>query len=176
MGVKIKSITGKIDGFGQISHNPHDYFAGLGGTQLLSLVSTQDPDVTIKTDKYTVCVYKILGKYVIQVVFGIKGVMPYTAHNVDKMYRNTASAECLVSAAENAVKLLNYKATRQYKTRLEERRRAEGYTQKQLSDITGIHVNVISRIERGDRDISNCEFGTVVKLARALECRAEDIA
>ena len=175
MGVKIKSITGKLDGFGQISHNPHDYFAGLGGAQLLSLVSTQDPSVIIETDKYTVCVYKVLGKYALQIVIGIKGIMPYTTHSADKMYRNTASAECLVNAAESFMSLLHYTTTRQYKTRLEERRRAEGYTQKRLSEITGVHVNVISRIERGERDITNCEFGTVAKIAKALECRAEDL-
>lgn len=172
---KIKSITGKLDGFGQISHNPHDYFAGLGGTQLLSLVSTQDPDVTIETDKYTVCVYKILGKYALQVV-GINGVMPYMTHNVDKMYRNTASAECLVNAAEESTKLMQMQMTRQHKTHLEDRRRAAGYTQKQLAELTGVHANIISRLERGEQDISNCEYGTVKKLAHALECRMEDLA
>lgn len=174
--IKIKKITGKLEGFGQISHNPHDYFAGLGGAQLLSLVSAQDPDVTIETDKYTVCVYQILGKYALQVVFGIKGVMPYTAHNVDKMYRNTASAECLVNAAEESTKLMQMQMTRQHRTHLEDRRRAAGYTQKQLAELTGVHTNIISRLERGEQDISNCEYGTVKKLANALECRMEDLA
>lgn len=169
----IKNITGSLAGFGQISHDPHNYFAGFGGATALALISTKGPDLTIETDKFVVKVYDVLGKYALQATLG---TAPYVTISLDKMYRNTASAECLVAACESRIKLMGYESTRQCKTRLEERRRAEGYTQKQLAEITGIHVNVISRLERGEQDVLKCEFGTVVKLARALECRPEDLA
>lgn len=59
--------------------------------------------------------------------------------------------------------------------KLNELRTKTGLTQKQLADTAGVHINIISRIERGERSASKLQLDTAAKLAKALGCHAEDL-
>lgn len=54
-------------------------------------------------------------------------------------------------------------------------RKDAGLTQKQLSEASGVHINIISRIERGERGSDKLTLDTAAKLAKALNCHAEDL-
>ena len=54
----------------------------------------------------------------------------------------------------------------QFAENLRRRRLEAGLSQMQLSDLSGLHMTEISRLERGTRDP---RLSTVVRLARALE-------
>lgn len=47
-------------------------------------------------------------------------------------------------------------------------RKAAGMTQKQLSDVSGVHPRQIQKIESGDGKMSNVTLGNAIKLADAL--------
>lgn len=47
-------------------------------------------------------------------------------------------------------------------------RTEKGWTQAQLADASGVHVQNISKIERGDMHLINLRLGTALKLADAL--------
>lgn len=169
----IKSITGSCFGFGQISNDPHQYFCSLGGGIALCMISAGEPAAIIDTGGYKLYVYMAFGHFCIQIVIGTKGILPYETIDCDKMFLNTASPECLVEAAEEQLRLMQY--TGKYQTLLESRRRAAGYTQKQLSELSGVHANIISRVEQGKQPIGKCTFDTICKLSAALQCRPENL-
>ena len=47
-------------------------------------------------------------------------------------------------------------------------RKEAGLSQGQLAKSTGINVNMISKLERGERSINNTTLATCIKLADAL--------
>lgn len=59
--------------------------------------------------------------------------------------------------------------------KLKERRQAEGLTQTQLAERTGITLLMIRKYEQGQRDINKAQCNTVLRLAKALNCTIEDI-
>ena len=59
--------------------------------------------------------------------------------------------------------------------KLNELRTKTGLTQKQLSEASGVHINIISRIERGERSSDKLTLDTAARLAKALNCHAEDL-
>lgn len=61
------------------------------------------------------------------------------------------------------------------RTNLQKRREAKNLSQTDLAKASGVHINVINRIERGERESSNLTLDTAVKLAKALDCHAEEI-
>ena len=50
-----------------------------------------------------------------------------------------------------------------------------GYTQKALAERSGVSVRMIEQYEQGKKDISHAGVETVYKLARALNCKVEDL-
>ncbi|MBQ8296856.1 MAG: helix-turn-helix domain-containing protein [Ruminococcus sp.] len=156
---------------GQISHNPSDYFYSLDGDVVLGLISTRQPEAIIKIADFSVHVYLHVG-FAMQIVFGNKGELPCTVINCRKMLSNCASPECIVNACKEELAVINSRAS----TRLEARRKAAGYTLAKLSELSGVHAQLIARFERMERDISNSSYKTVKKLADALQCHPEDIA
>lgn len=53
--------------------------------------------------------------------------------------------------------------------RLKELRQAKGFTQAQLSDLTGVSLRTLQKYESGERDLLKAEVGAVIALADALE-------
>lgn len=49
------------------------------------------------------------------------------------------------------------------------RRKELGLTQVQLAEKTGMHKDAISKLERGDRPLSNLRLTTALSLADALQ-------
>ena len=64
---------------------------------------------------------------------------------------------------------------RAFSNNLHRIRKDAGLTQKQLSEASGVHINIISRIERGERSSDKLTLDTAAKLAKALNCHAEDL-
>ena len=56
---------------------------------------------------------------------------------------------------------------------LKKYRRIAGLTQQQLADKSGVHVTLISRLERGRRQTASYE--SIVRLARALNLEPEEL-
>lgn len=54
-------------------------------------------------------------------------------------------------------------------------RREKGLSQTELAKEADVHINVIGRIERGERSASKMSLETAAKLAAALNCHAEDL-
>lgn len=50
-----------------------------------------------------------------------------------------------------------------------------GYTQKQLSEKSGVTLRMIQLYEQGQNDISKAQAGVVCSLAKALNCDVEDL-
>ncbi len=56
--------------------------------------------------------------------------------------------------------------------RLRELRKAKGLTQKALSEKSGVAREIIARAETGK---SEPEVGTLIRLAKALDCKLDDL-
>lgn len=62
-----------------------------------------------------------------------------------------------------------------FKTALEFYRQSKRYTQKMLSEKSGVNIRMIQHYEQGVKDINKAQADTVYKLAQALECTVEDL-
>ena len=60
-------------------------------------------------------------------------------------------------------------------SRLQEIRKARGFTQQQLSDASGVSLRMIQLYEQKQNDISKAQVNTVINLAKALGCDVEDL-
>lgn len=58
---------------------------------------------------------------------------------------------------------------------LKELRKAAGLSQKSLSEVSGVKLRIIQEYERGQRDVQNGSEIIRYYLAKALNCRPEDI-
>ena len=54
-------------------------------------------------------------------------------------------------------------------SRLKEIRENRGYTQKELSELSGVSLRTLQKYESGERDLLKAEVGAVIALADALE-------
>lgn len=54
-------------------------------------------------------------------------------------------------------------------------RKAKGYTLYKLEELSGVNYSKIYKIEAGIIDVEHIMLRTAVKLARALECKPEDL-
>ena len=59
--------------------------------------------------------------------------------------------------------------------KLQERRKAKGFTRKELSEFSGVSVSTIEFLELGYYDIEQIKLGTLVKLAKVLHCKILDL-
>ena len=61
------------------------------------------------------------------------------------------------------------------KTRLCEIRKARGFTQQQLSEVSGVSVRMIQLYEQRQNDINKAQVNIVLSLAKSLGCDVEDL-
>lgn len=54
-------------------------------------------------------------------------------------------------------------------------RKEHGMTQAELAERSGVSIRMIQYYEQGVNDINKAEAITVYRLAKALECRSEDL-
>lgn len=67
------------------------------------------------------------------------------------------------------------KNTDSKKSKLHKIRKSRGFTQKQLSEASGVNLRMIQLYEQKQNDISKAQAGIVINLAKALGCDAEDL-
>jgi len=60
-------------------------------------------------------------------------------------------------------------------TNLKRIRRANGYSQKQLSDVSGVALRMIQLYEQKQNDINHAQGSTLLALSRSLGCTMEDL-
>lgn len=60
-------------------------------------------------------------------------------------------------------------------TKLKELRLAAGLSQNQLAQEAQLHVQALSKLDRGARDIKNVRLETALKIAKALHCSVDDL-
>lgn len=65
--------------------------------------------------------------------------------------------------------------TKNKKSKLHEIRKARGFTQRQLSEASGVALRMIQLYEQKQNDISKAQVTVVLNLAKALGCEAEDL-
>lgn len=61
------------------------------------------------------------------------------------------------------------------KTKLQEIRKARGYTQQELSDASGVSLRMIQLYEQRQNDIRRAQVNVVLNLAKSLGCEVEDL-
>ena len=59
--------------------------------------------------------------------------------------------------------------------RIKAAREAKGITRKQLAEMTGLHYNKIGNYETGYFKIENIPVGNLYLIAKALECKIDDL-
>jgi DNA-binding XRE family transcriptional regulator len=157
--------TNHIFGFGQISHNPRDYYLDNNGS-LYNWIKGE-PDAIIKCERYDIDI-KLASGFCLQIA---------TADGwritVSKQLINTASPECCVAAAEEQLRLIEL--IKKPINQLRAHREAAGLSRAQLGELSGVHPQNIARWELGERDLRNASYDTVIKLAKALQYKPEDI-
>ena len=75
---------------------------------------------------------------------------------------------------EEAEKIINRNKANE-KAKLHKIRKARGFTQKELSDASGVSLRMIQLYEQKQNDISKAQVNVVVSLAKALGCEVEDL-
>ncbi len=65
--------------------------------------------------------------------------------------------------------------SRRTRTNLQNRRVLAGYTQKSLSEESGVNLRTLQQYETGAKDIDKASGETLRALSRALSCRMEDL-
>ena len=63
----------------------------------------------------------------------------------------------------------------QKKSKLQDIRKARGFTQQRLSDNSGVSLRMIQLYEQKQNDISKAQVSVVISLAKALGCEVEDL-
>lgn len=61
------------------------------------------------------------------------------------------------------------------RSEMKKRREAKGLSQSQLANITGLSLRTLQHYECGDRKLVRASTDTVLKLAKVLECSAEEL-
>ncbi len=60
-------------------------------------------------------------------------------------------------------------------TKLQQIRKARGYSQRELSNASGVSLRMIQLYEQRQNDISKAQVNIIIKLAKALGCKVEDL-
>ena len=154
-----------IFGVGQLSNKSRDYYLDNNGT-LYNWIKG-DPDAIIKCEGYDINI-KVASGFCMQIVTPDGGKI-----NVSKQLINTASPECCVAAAEEQLRLIEL--IKEPINKLRAHRVAAGLSRARLGAQSGVHPQNIARWELGERDLCNASYDTVIKLAKALQCKPEDI-
>ena len=57
---------------------------------------------------------------------------------------------------------------------LEELRKTRKLSRRELAELSGVNENTIAALESGKNDPSEAKLSTLIKLAKALNCRVRD--
>jgi len=87
----------------------------------------------------------------------------YILHESD-IFKFIQNADIIISEAKELEK-----------SRLKRLRHYCGYTQKQLSEKSGVSLRMIQLYEQGQNDLSHAQVGVVMELAKVLNCTVEEL-
>ena len=59
--------------------------------------------------------------------------------------------------------------------KLKEKRMQRKLSQSQLAKASGVSLRMLQKYEQGDRDLNKAQAETVYKLAKALNCKIEEL-
>ena len=95
-----------------------------------------------------------------------------TVSRVCSMYLlHEADISKFVEAADKVIQ----KSLSDGETNLKRIRRANGFSQKQLAEVSGVTLRMIQLYEQRQNDINKAQVSTLNRLARSLNCRMEDL-
>ena len=95
-----------------------------------------------------------------------------TVREVCSMYLlHEADISKFVEAADKVIQ----KSLSDGETNLKRIRRANGFSQKQLAEVSGVTLRMIQLYEQRQNDINKAQASTLSRLARSLNCRMEDL-
>lgn len=95
-----------------------------------------------------------------------------TVSEVCSMYLlHEADISKFVEAADKMIQ----KSLSDRETNLKRIRRANGFSQKQLAEVSGVALRMIQLYEQRQNDINKAQASTLSRLARSLNCRLEDL-
>ena len=153
--------------------------SGLSGTELVydilvkSMNQREFPDFEIEYhySKEYWCGW-ILAYYQWYCGRSFKDICKYLpAEQLEKMYPalHTASENRFIDAAESIFK------RSQCTTKLQTLRRLSGYSQRILSEKSGVNIRNIQQYEQRAKDINQAAVSTLLSLSRVLGCQIEDL-
>lgn len=80
------------------------------------------------------------------------------------------------ASEEKFVETLNRRILKEKReTKLQIQRKISGYSQRELSERSGVNLRTLQQYESGAKDIAKASVLTVLNLAKTLGCRVEDI-
>ena len=95
-----------------------------------------------------------------------------TVREICSMYLlHEADISKFVEAADKVIQ----KSLGDGETNLKRIRRANGFSQKQLAEVSGVALRMIQLYEQRQNDINKAQASTLSRLARSLNCRMEDL-
>ena len=95
-----------------------------------------------------------------------------TVREICSMYLlHEADISKFVEAADKVIQ----KSLGDGETNLKRIRRANGFSQKQLAEVSGVVLRMIQLYEQRQNDINRAQASTLSRLARSLNCRLEDL-
>ena len=95
-----------------------------------------------------------------------------TVREICSMYLlHEADISKFVEAADKVIQ----KSLSDGETNLKRIRRANGFSQKQLAEVSGVALRMIQLYEQRQNDINKAQASTLSRLARSLNCRMEDL-
>ena len=80
-----------------------------------------------------------------------------------------ASEEKFIDTADSIIR------RKTVSTRLQQLRRIGGYSQRLLSEKSGVNLRTLQQYEIGAKDINKASVTTILSLTRVLGCRPEDL-
>ena len=131
---------------------------------------------TISTIKDAYDAYEASGRFDGRnVLIHIKGEEPMHIDEVQASRFATARV-CNISINDNeAMDHIWIYARVTVTNALKERRNAAGMSQSKLAHASGVNVRMIQKYEQGESDLFKAQAGTVLSLAKALNCSVEDL-
>lgn len=104
--------------------------------------------------------------------FSDMAVYGLTASRICGMYiLHEADVRKFVKAANDIIR----RELKQRETNLQRIRRAKGYSQRELSEVSGVSLRMIQLYEQRQNDINRAQAGTLLDLAQALSCQPRDL-
>lgn len=100
----------------------------------------------------------------------VKGGLPLST--VFSMYiLHEADESKFVESANEIIK----RNKQEKKSKLQQIRKARGFTQQQLSEASGVTLRMIQLYEQGQNDLYKAQVTVALRLAKALGCEVEDL-